>query len=134
MAVKLRLTRFGRLNHPTYRVCAADSRSKRDGRVIETLGYYLPKAPREQDQLSLVAERILHWLSVGAQPSETVAGLIRRAGIEVPAKVRKPRPTRSARNKSKQVVPEFAPPRRLGKGRLAKKKWRAKHAVAKSGS
>ena len=84
MAVKLRLTRFGRLNHPTYRVCAAEARFKRDGRVIETLGYYLPKHPRADEQVSLNAERIQYWLSVGAQPSETVASMIRKAGIELP--------------------------------------------------
>lgn len=121
MAVKLRLTRFGRLNHPTYRVCATEASFKRDGRVIETLGYYLPKAPNAQDQSSLNAERVRYWLSVGAQPSETVASLIRSAGIELPkrkpCRVRKNKPTPSA----------FQPPRRLGKGRLAKRKWRAKH-------
>ena len=122
MAVKLRLTRFGRLNHPTYRVCATEASSKRDGRVIETLGYYLPKAPRVDDQFSLNAERIRYWLSVGAQPSETVASLIRKSGIELP--VRK----RPAPRKRRAPVAAFSPPRRLGKGRLAKKKWRAKHA------
>lgn len=126
MAVKLRLTRFGRLNHPTYRVCATEAQFKRDGRVIETLGYYLPKAPRVEDQFSLNAERIRYWLSVGAQPSETVASLIRKSGIELPAR----KPTASADRKRK--VSAFAPPRRLGKGRLAKKKWRAKHGASAS--
>lgn len=124
MAVKLRLTRFGRLNHPTYRVCATEASFKRDGRLIETLGYYLPKAPRADDQVSLNAERIRYWLSVGAQPSETVASLIRKSGIELPA--RKPRPSR----KRSKASTAFAPPRRLGKGRLAKRKWRAKHGGA----
>lgn len=122
MAVKLRLTRFGRLNHPTYRVCATEASFKRDGRVIETLGYYLPKAPRADDQFSLNAERIRYWLSVGAQPSETVASLIRRSGIELPT--RKPRAPRKRRSKSAST---FQPPRRLGKGRLSKRKWRSKH-------
>ena len=123
MAVKLRLTRFGRLNHPTYRVCATESRFKRDGRVIETLGFYLPKHPRADEQCSLDADRIRHWLSVGAQPSETVASLIRKAGIELPAR----KPSSAPR---KRKVGAFEPPHRLGKGRLAKKKWRAKHAAS----
>ncbi|MGE0144643.1 MAG: 30S ribosomal protein S16 [Planctomycetota bacterium] len=129
MAVKLRLTRFGRLNHPTYRVCAADSRSKRDGRVIETLGYYLPKAPRQQDQVNLEAERIRYWLSVGAQPSETVAGLIRRAGIELPQHAAKKSAKRKAgaAKRSGAKPGDFSPPRSLGTGRKAKAKWRAKH-------
>lgn len=120
MAVKLRLSRFGRLNHPTYRVCATNAQSKRDGRVIETLGYYLPKHPREGEQVSLNAERIAYWLSVGAQPSETVESLIRKAGIALPAR----RPKSGGRKRKPEP---FQPPRRLGKGRLAKRKWLEKH-------
>ena len=71
MAVKLRLKRFGRLNHPTYRVVVADARSPRDGRIIESVGYYLPKMPRVAEQMKLNTERVSYWLSVGAQPSET---------------------------------------------------------------
>jgi small subunit ribosomal protein S16 len=129
LAVKLRLARFGRLNHPTYRICATEASSKRDGRVIETLGYYLPKAKRAEEQYKLNNERIGYWLSVGAKPSETVASLIRRAGLELPQWKREDR----SRRRPKQKAPEFQPPRRLGKGRLAKAKWRAKHA-AKSAS
>ena len=128
MAVKLRLTRFGRLNHPTYRVCATEAQSKRDGRVIETLGYYLPKAPRVEDQFSLNAERIRYWLSVGAQPSETVASLIRKSGIELPTRKRQKPKKRSG------AAAPFSPPRRLGNRRLAKKKWRAKHGEGASSS
>jgi small subunit ribosomal protein S16 len=129
LAVKLRLTRFGRLNYPTYRVCATDSRSKRDGRIVETLGYYLPKSPRAADQLSLNAERISYWLSVGAQPSDTVRSLIRRSGIPLP--VRKPR--KRNKPKSKAAGAASAPPRRVGKGRLAKARWRAKHGAKAEG-
>lgn len=123
MAVKLRLTRFGRLNHPTYRVCATEARFKRDGRVIETLGFYLPKHPRADEQVGLDADRISYWLSVGAQPSETVRSLIKRAGIELPT----PSATKSKR---KRKAAAFQAPKRLGTGRLAKKKWAAKHAPA----
>ncbi|MBK8977441.1 MAG: 30S ribosomal protein S16 [Planctomycetes bacterium] len=127
MAVKLRLTRFGRLNHPTYRVCATEARFKRDGRVIETLGYYLPKHPRAEEQYGLNAERIQYWLSVGAQPSETVASLIRKSGLELPSRQRG---AQSADKKRKRKAKPFQPPRQLGSGRLAKKKWAAKHGSA----
>lgn len=124
MAVKLRLARFGRLNHPTYRISAVEGYMKRDGRVIETLGYYLPKARRLEEQQSLNAERIAYWLSVGAQPSETVTTLIKRAGIAIPTpKPRKPRGKR-------KTAPKFEPPKQLGKGRKAKAKWKAKHAAS----
>lgn len=106
MAVKLRLKRFGRLNHPTYRLVAADARSPRDGRIIEALGYYLPLMPRAGEQLKLNAERISYWLSVGAQPSETVTSMIKRSGIAMP--VRKER----ERGKSKAKPKPWTPPKK----------------------
>lgn len=75
MAVTLRLTRGGGKKNPFYRVVAADRRSPRDGRFIEQIGVYDPlRAPPE---IRLDAARLEHWLSVGAQPSETVGELIR---------------------------------------------------------
>ena len=111
LVVKLRLKRFGRLNHPTYRVCATDSRSPRDGRVIETLGYYLPKEKRKQEQVKLNHERVAYWLSVGAQPSETVASLIVRTGGKLPE--RKPKSKRKRKPKA------FVPPRKKNKKKAA---------------
>ena len=104
MAVTLRLKRFGRLNHPTYRVVATDPRFPRDGRIIEALGYYLPLMPREQEQVKLNAERVSYWLSVGAKPSETVASLARGAGIAIP------RPKKRKRGKTKAKAKPFVPP------------------------
>jgi small subunit ribosomal protein S16 len=128
LAVRLRLARFGRLNHPTYRICAAETCFPRDGRVIETLGYYLPKAARVAEQSSLNAERISYWLSVGAQPSETVRSLIKRAGIALPHRPTKPKSERKKKPARKQAATAaFVPPRRLGNGRKAKAKWRQKH-------
>ena len=75
--VRLRLTRRGAKKKPFYRVVAADSRSPRDGRFIEQLGYYDPM--KDPFVLKLDLERIDHWISNGAQPSETVARLIARA-------------------------------------------------------
>lgn len=75
--VKIRLTRMGAKKKPFYRVVAADSRVQRDGRWIEQIGYYDPMT--DPFTLKLDLERVDHWLSVGAQPTETVARLIERA-------------------------------------------------------
>jgi small subunit ribosomal protein S16 len=77
MAVKIRLKRIGAKNDPAYRIVVADSRSPRDGRFIEELGTYLPA--RKDDNCKLNVERVKYWVSCGAQPSETVRSLIRRA-------------------------------------------------------
>ena len=79
MAVRIRLRRQGRKKSPTYRIVVADGRSPRDGRFIETLGQY---APRSGDQaLQLNTERANYWLDCGAQPSDTVRSLLRKAGV-----------------------------------------------------
>lgn len=79
MAVHLRLTRRGRHKRPFYRVVAADSRMPRDGRFIEVLGTYDPlKDPAVPE---LKQDRVLDWLSKGAQPSATVRTLLKRAGV-----------------------------------------------------
>ena len=79
--VVLRLKRMGRKHRPFYRVNAMDRRSPRDGRVIEQLGWYDPLAPEDR-QVSVNIERADYWLSVGAQPSRTVATLLKRVGCE----------------------------------------------------
>ena len=77
--VKIRLTRKGARNAPFYRVVVADSRSPRDGRFIESLGYYDPTVnPRV---VRLNGERARHWLDLGAEPSGTVMSLLRQQGI-----------------------------------------------------
>lgn len=81
MAVRLRLKRIGRRHRPFYRVAAVDRRKARDSRVIEELGHYDPTNADESKQVTLKAERIEYWLSVGAQPSDTVRNLIKRCGI-----------------------------------------------------
>lgn len=106
MAVTLRLKRFGRLNHPTYRVVATDPRFPRDGRIIEAVGYYLPLMPRKDEQVKLNPERISYWLSVGARPSETVASMIEKIGIEIP------KPKKRARKKSKGKPKAWTPPKK----------------------
>jgi small subunit ribosomal protein S16 len=75
--VKLRLMRMGKKKQPTYRVVAADSRSPRDGRFIEIIGTYEPRA--EPSVVKLDDAKVQKWLSQGAQPTETVAKLIKIA-------------------------------------------------------
>lgn len=82
--VRLRLKRFGRRHRPYYRINAIDKRSPRDGRPIEELGTYDPIQPDESKQVTLKEDRIRYWLSQGASPSETVASILRKAGIDVP--------------------------------------------------
>ena len=79
MAVRIRLSRVGATKQPTYRFVVTDSRSSRDGRALVTLGHYNPRS--EPIELHVDAERAVKWLSQGAQPSETVERLFRRAGI-----------------------------------------------------
>ena len=79
MAVKLRLKRMGSKKSPFYRIVAADSRSPRDGRIIDTVGTYNPtKNPAE---VSVNAEAALKWLNDGAQPSDTVRNILSKEGI-----------------------------------------------------
>ncbi len=83
--VKLRLKRTGRRHRPYYRIVAVDLRNRRDGEPIEELGHYDPLEKDAARQLVVNPERAAHWLSVGAQPSETVAKLLKRAGVGKPA-------------------------------------------------
>src|SRR4029450_1011513 len=82
MAVKLRLKRMGRTNGPFFRLSAIDSRSPRDGRVIEELGYYDPRNKDQAKQFVAKIDRCKHWLDVGAQPSHTVSSLLKKQGVE----------------------------------------------------
>jgi small subunit ribosomal protein S16 len=75
LAVKLRLTRVGSKKNPIYRIVAADSRSPRDGKFLEIVGRYNPQT--EPSTIELDEERIRHWLSKGAQPSNTVQRLLK---------------------------------------------------------
>ena len=79
--VRLRLKRFGRTHRPFYRLNAIDQRSPRDGKPIEELGHFDPNHPDDAKQATFKADRVRYWLSVGAQPSETVADLLAKAGL-----------------------------------------------------
>ena len=78
MAVKIRLKRMGKIRTPFYRIVVADSRTKRDGRVIEEIGTYNPKA--DPSIINVDGERAQYWLGVGAQPTEAVAALLKITG------------------------------------------------------
>ncbi|MBJ8343306.1 30S ribosomal protein S16 [Antrihabitans sp. YC2-6] len=78
MAVKIKLTRLGKIRNPQYRIVVADSRTRRDGRAIETIGKYHPK--EEPSLIEIDSERAQYWLGVGAQPTEPVENLLKITG------------------------------------------------------
>ncbi|NWG29137.1 MAG: 30S ribosomal protein S16 [Ignavibacteriaceae bacterium] len=79
MAVKLRLRRMGKKKQPIYKMVAADSRSPRDGKFLEAVGFYNPLT--KPHTLELKEDRIMYWLGVGAQPTHTVKSLLRQKGL-----------------------------------------------------
>ena len=101
MAVKIRLKRLGKTRSPHYRIVVADSRTKRDGRAIEEIGRYVPT--EHPSIIEVNSERAQYWLSVGAQPTEQVAALLKLTGDFQASKGEK------AVNKvqTKEAKPEF---------------------------
>ena len=81
MAVAIRLKRMGAKKEAFYRIVVMDTKSPRDGKSIEQIGYYNPM--KEKIDLKIDKEKAEHWLSVGAQPSETVRSLLKKEGIAV---------------------------------------------------
>lgn len=79
MATRIRLRRMGAKRAPFYRLVVADSRSPRDGRVIEEIGYYDPT--KDPSIINVNEERALYWLKTGAQPSETAKSLLNKVGV-----------------------------------------------------
>ncbi|MGI9372483.1 MAG: 30S ribosomal protein S16 [Hyphomicrobiales bacterium] len=96
MALKIRLARHGTKKRPFYRIVVADSRSPRDGRFIENVGTFNPLLPKDSDERVLIKEeRIQHWLSVGAKPTDRVHRFLDAAGIL----------KREARNNPQKALP-----------------------------
>jgi small subunit ribosomal protein S16 len=96
MSLKIRLSRGGSKKRPFYRIVVADARSPRDGRFIEKVGTYNPMLAKDSaDRVSLVADRVQHWLSVGAQPTDRVARFLDAAGLA----------KREARSNPEKAVP-----------------------------
>jgi small subunit ribosomal protein S16 len=106
MAVRIRMKRLGRRHRPFFRICAMDIRQPRDGRALEELGYYDPMVPETDARAILNGERIKHWLSVGAQPSEKVKVLIKKYGAEGTHLEKQ----RDALERLKMRVPQYQPP------------------------
>ena len=79
--VTIRLARHGSKKHPFYHITVADRAAKRDGRFIERVGFFNPVAQGQNEELRVDLERIDHWLAVGAQPSEMVKKLVKRARL-----------------------------------------------------
>ena len=82
MAVKLRMTRMGRRHRPFFRINAVESRTPRDGRVLEKLGHYDPIEKDPAKQIVLNRQRVEYWLEQGAIPSDTVSQILLRLGIK----------------------------------------------------
>ena len=107
--VKLRLKRIGRKDAPHYRIVATDSRSPRDGRFIEELGWFNPKAKTELYKINV--EGIKKWLGNGAQPSDTVKGILIREGIlerdkGAPCDRKKKKPVKNLEKRRKHREPK----------------------------
>ena len=79
--VRIRLARGGAKKKPYYRIVVADQRCKRDGRYLERIGFYNPMI--KENRIEIDAERLKHWLSVGAQPSDRVGKLMKLASIKI---------------------------------------------------
>lgn len=79
--VRIRMQRLGRKNRPFYRISAIEKRVRRDGVVIEQLGWYNPLEKNEAKQLELNVERVKHWISMGAQPSDTVRDMLAKRDL-----------------------------------------------------
>lgn len=113
MALKIRLARAGAKKRPYYRIVIAENTSPRDGRFIEKVGTYNPMLPREhQDRIHLVEDRIKHWLSVGAQPTDRVARFLGQANImAMPAinqSTKKSLPKQKAQERAKEKADKLA--------------------------
>ena len=100
MAVKLRLKRMGSKQKPFYRIVAADSRSPRDGRFIETVGTYNPI--KKDAEITVDEEKVLSWLGKGAQPTDTVKSILSNKGIMKKYADSKKKETKKAPKKTKK--------------------------------
>jgi small subunit ribosomal protein S16 len=115
MSLKIRLARTGAKKQAYYKLVIADARSPRDGRFIEKVGTYNPRVPHDhKEHLNLKEERIKHWLSVGAQPTDRVQRMLARLGlVKAPAvntqtKKDKPRPKTVERMKAQEEAAKAA--------------------------
>jgi small subunit ribosomal protein S16 len=139
MAVKIKLTRLGKIRNPQYRIAVADARTRRDGRSIEVIGRYHPK--EEPSLIEIDSERAQYWLSVGAQPTEPVLKLLKITGdwqkfkgipgAEGRLKVKPPKPSKLELFNAALAAADVGPTTEAAK---PKKKAPAKKAAAKEES
>ncbi|AVX02876.1 30S ribosomal protein S16 [Maritalea myrionectae] len=116
MAIKIRLSRGGSKKRPYYHVVVADVRAPRDGRFIERIGSYNPMLPKDsEDRIKLDKERVEHWLSVGAQPTDRVHRFLDAEGLL----------KRDARNNPKKALPGKKAQERLEEKRQAEEDAKA---------
>jgi len=113
VAVRIRLLRMGKIRNPQYRIVVADARTKRDGRAIEYVGLYHPK--EEPSRIEVNSERVQHWLTVGAQPSEPVIAILSKTGdwqkfkgLPAPTEPLKVAPARASRTAAYEVEAKAA--------------------------
>jgi small subunit ribosomal protein S16 len=138
MAVKIKLTRLGKIRDPQYRIAVADARTRREGRAIEVIGRYHPK--QEPSLIEIDSERAQYWLSVGAQPTEPVLKLLKITGdwqkfkglpgAEGRLKVAAPKPSKLELFNAVLAAADGAPDTEAAKPK--QKKAPAKKAAAKS--
>jgi small subunit ribosomal protein S16 len=139
MAVVIRMKRVGRRNRPCYRISVADRALPRDGRTLEMLGVYDPASPIPDLRLRLDVERARHWVTRGAQPSNTVYSILKREGVYEGLPVAKPRKrtgrgkstaTKTRRDERKKKTAELKSTRRSE--RVAARRAAAKQAAAEA--
>ncbi|TYR31370.1 30S ribosomal protein S16 [Mesorhizobium microcysteis] len=122
MALKIRLARAGSKKRPYYHVVIADVRSPRDGRFIEQVGSWNPMLPKDGDRVKLDEDRIKHWLSNGALPTDRVARFLSEAGLV----------TRDARSNPTKGVPGKKAQERVAAAKQAEEDAAAKKAAAEA--
>jgi len=115
MSLTIRMSRGGAKKRPYYRIVVADSRSPRDGRFIERLGTYNPMVAKDHpDRITLNAERLKHWIGVGAQPSDRVARFLAAKDLgpmpAIPEQTRKNQPRKKAQERMKAEADAAAKP------------------------
>ncbi|WP_394263278.1 30S ribosomal protein S16 [Trueperella sp.] len=139
MAVRIRLKRFGKIREPHYRVVVVDQKKKRDGRVIEEIGYYNPNT--DPSTIDINSERARYWISVGAQPSEAVLAQLKITGDWQAAKGLEGESTlrtlevvdkEKAREEAVQAVQDDAEKRRADKAKAREEAEAAEKAEAEA--
>ena len=117
MAVRMRLKRMGHRNRPHYRICVIEGSKPRDGAYIESLGFYDPFIRDDSKKVRIKKDRAEYWLSVGAQPSETVLSFLKREKVDG---LIHPKPKRKRRKKTAKKVPAGTKSRKPPKKEKAK--------------